>query len=34
MFATPENAPWSFGRFAPLLNTVAILWVAFIAMVF
>ena len=33
-FATPENAPWSPGRFAPLLNAVAILWVAFITVVF
>jgi hypothetical protein len=34
VFATPENAPWNLGRFAPLLNGVAILWVAFITVVF
>jgi amino acid transporter len=34
IFASPENAPWSLGRFAPLLNTVAVLWVAFITVVF
>ena len=33
-FATPENAPWSPGRVAPLLNGIAILWVAFITVVF
>jgi len=33
-FATPENAPWSLGRFAPLLNAVAVVWVAFITVVF
>ena len=33
-FATPDSAPWSPGRFAPLLNAVAILWVAFITVVF
>ncbi|HEY3202076.1 MAG TPA: amino acid permease [Thermoanaerobaculia bacterium] len=33
-FATPENAPWSPGKFAPLLNAVAILWVTFITVVF
>jgi amino acid transporter len=34
VFATPENAPWNLGRFAPLANGVAVLWVAFIAVVF
>jgi cobalamin synthase len=34
IFATPETAPWNLGRFAPLLNTVAVLWVAFITVVF
>jgi amino acid transporter len=33
-FATPGNAPWNLGQFAPVLNTVAVLWVAFIAVVF
>ena len=33
-FATPENAAWSPGRFAPILNGVAVLWVGFIAVVF
>jgi L-asparagine transporter-like permease len=34
IFASPDNAPWSLGRFAPFLNTVAVVWVAFIAVVF
>jgi amino acid transporter len=34
VFATPENAPWNLGRLAPLANGVAVLWVAFIAVVF
>ena len=33
-FATSGNAAWSPGRFAPLLNGVAVLWVGFIAVVF
>src|SRR5262245_46825463 len=33
-FATPDSAPWSPGRIAPLLNGVAILWVAFITVMF
>lgn len=33
-FATPRNAAWSPGRFAPLLNAIAVLWVGFIAVVF
>jgi hypothetical protein len=34
VFATPENAPWNLGRFAPLANGIAVAWVAFIAVVF
>jgi amino acid transporter len=33
-FAAPGRAPWSLGRFAPAVNTVAILWVGFVAIVF
>ena len=33
-FATPGNAAWSPGRFAPFLNAIAVLWVGFIAIVF
>ncbi len=32
--ATPATAPWSLGRWAPLVNAVAIVWVAFIVIVF
>jgi amino acid transporter len=31
---TPETAPWSLGRWSPLVNVVALLWVVFIAVVF
>ena len=31
---TPASAPWSLGRWAPAVNVVAIVWVAFIAVVF
>ncbi|HEY0372282.1 MAG TPA: amino acid permease [Thermoanaerobaculia bacterium] len=30
----PELTPWSLGRFGPLINLVAIVWCAFIAIVF
>jgi amino acid transporter len=32
--ATPANAPWSLGRWAPLVNAIAIAWVGVIAIVF
>lgn len=33
-FAERSTAPWSLGRFAPLWNAVAVVWVLFIAVVF
>jgi amino acid transporter len=33
-YATRETAPWSLGRFGPLINMVAIAWVAVITIVF
>ncbi len=33
-FTTKETAPWSLGRFGPLLNAVALAWIAVIAVVF
>ena len=33
-YTEPANAPWSLGRWSAALNVVAILWVAFIAVVF
>jgi amino acid transporter len=33
-FAGPETAPWNLGRYAPLINVVAIIWTAFIAIIF
>jgi amino acid transporter len=32
--ATPTTAPWSLGRWAPLVNGIAVAWVAFIVVVF
>jgi len=32
--ATPATAPWTLGRWAPLVNAIAIVWVAFIVIVF
>jgi amino acid transporter len=31
---TAETAPWTLGRWSPLVNVVALLWVVFIAVVF
>ncbi len=33
-FSTPATAPWSLGRWGRLINMVAIVWTAFIAIVF
>jgi amino acid transporter len=33
-FATPENAPWNLGKWGPLLNVVAIVWVLILTVVF
>ena len=33
-YVTPAVAPWNLGRWAPLINCVAILWTAFIVIVF
>jgi amino acid transporter len=33
-FASPVTAPWNLGRWAPFINVIAILWTAFIAIVF
>ena len=33
-FASPVTAPWNLGRWAPVINVIAILWTAFIAIVF
>lgn len=33
-YTTPEKAPWNLGRWGPLVNIVAILWVAFITVLF
>ena len=33
-YATPATAPWSLGRFGPAINVVALMWVAFITVVF
>jgi amino acid transporter len=32
--ATPATAPWSLGRWGPLLNVVAIAWVLFLTVIF
>ena len=32
--ASPATAPWTLGRWAPLVNAIAIVWVAFIVIVF
>src|SRR5262249_13827084 len=32
--ASPATAPWSLGRWAPLVNAIAVAWVAFIVVVF
>jgi amino acid transporter len=33
-FASPANAAWNLGRYAPLINVVAIVWTVFITIVF
>lgn len=33
-FASPATAPWNLGRWAPFINLIAILWTAFIAVIF
>lgn len=33
-FANPASAPWNLGRWAPLINIIAIAWTAFIAIIF
>ena len=33
-YTEPANAPWTLGRWSAAFNVVAILWVAFIAVVF
>jgi len=33
-YATPATAPWSLGRYGPAINVVALLWVAFISVIF
>jgi len=33
-FTTPETAPWSLGKWGPVLNVIAIIWVLIISVVF
>jgi amino acid transporter len=33
-FAGPQTAPWNLGRYAPLINVVAIVWTAFLVIIF
>jgi amino acid transporter len=33
-FTTPETAPWTLGKWGPLLNVISILWVLILAVVF
>ena len=33
-FVTGEQAPWNLGRWAPLINAVAIVWVVVLSVVF
>jgi amino acid transporter len=33
-YTTPATAPWTLGRFGPALNVVALVWVAFISVIF
>jgi amino acid transporter len=33
-YTTPTTAPWTLGRFGPILNVVALVWVAFISVIF
>ncbi|MGH7534269.1 MAG: amino acid permease, partial [Gemmatimonadales bacterium] len=33
-YATPETAPWSLGKWGPLLNVIAIVWVLFLTVIF
>jgi hypothetical protein len=33
-FATPATAPWSLGRWSPVLNVIAIVWVLFLTVIF
>ncbi len=33
-FITAANAPWNLGKWAPIINLIAILWTAFIVVVF
>jgi amino acid transporter len=33
-YATPATAPWSLGRWGPVLNVIAIVWVLFLTVIF
>ncbi|MDB6036847.1 MAG: amino acid transporter [Verrucomicrobiales bacterium] len=33
-FVTAQQAPWNLGKFSPLINTIAIVWTIFIAIIF
>ena len=33
-YTTPDTAPWNLGRFGPAINVVALVWVAFITLIF
>ncbi len=33
-FTTRENAPWSLGKYGPIINLIAIVWVVFITILF
>jgi amino acid transporter len=33
-YVTPQMAPWNLGRWAPFINVIAILWTAFIVVIF
>jgi amino acid transporter len=33
-FTTPETAPWSMGKWGPLVNVIAIVWVVIISVIF
>ncbi|HEY7682499.1 MAG TPA: amino acid permease [Gemmatimonadales bacterium] len=33
-FTTPETAPWTLGKWGPLLNVIAIVWVCIISVIF
>jgi amino acid transporter len=33
-YVRPEDAPWNLGRFSPMINAIAIVWVIFITIIF